>query len=236
MKKGKGELRRLPLQHRRAQGRQVRGQRQPRGHRPARRRQHRSQELEGRLPVPAPGQCGRVVAASRRRWRRWATSPRSGPASTARPAARCSPTAKSTDMSRNVARRHAWSPRVFAGRGDYDVRHPDAGEHAEVPLSKQVLVFAKGDKALGLPGLDRQAVDADRHRALHFHQRPNPATTPRACTTRSTCYDGYAVHGYESVPNYAASHGCVRTFIADQPRSSTGSITAKASSSSEPAG
>ena len=31
-------------------------------------------------------------------------------------------------------------------------------------------------------------------------------------------YGGYAVHGYESVPDYPASHGCIRTFIADQPR------------------
>ena len=29
---------------------------------------------------------------------------------------------------------------------------------------------------------------------------------------------GYAIHGYKSVPNYPASHGCLRTFIADQPR------------------
>jgi len=31
-------------------------------------------------------------------------------------------------------------------------------------------------------------------------------------------HNGYAVHGYHEVPTYAASHGCVRTFIADQPR------------------
>ena len=31
-------------------------------------------------------------------------------------------------------------------------------------------------------------------------------------------HNGYAVHGYAEVPNYPASHGCVRTFIADQPR------------------
>ena len=30
-------------------------------------------------------------------------------------------------------------------------------------------------------------------------------------------YGGYAIHGYHSVPNYPASHGCLRTFIADQP-------------------
>jgi lipoprotein-anchoring transpeptidase ErfK/SrfK len=31
-------------------------------------------------------------------------------------------------------------------------------------------------------------------------------------------HGGYAVHGYHEVPNYAASHGCVRTFMEDQPR------------------
>ena len=37
--------------------------------------------------------------------------------------------------------------RAFAGKGEYEVRHPGAGQHLEAPLSKQVLVFAKGDKA-----------------------------------------------------------------------------------------
>ena len=28
---------------------------------------------------------------------------------------------------------------------------------------------------------------------------------------------GYAGHGYNSVPDYPASHGCLRTFMSDQP-------------------
>jgi lipoprotein-anchoring transpeptidase ErfK/SrfK len=28
-------------------------------------------------------------------------------------------------------------------------------------------------------------------------------------------HGGYAIHGYSSVPNYPASHGCLREFIAD---------------------
>ena len=30
-------------------------------------------------------------------------------------------------------------------------------------------------------------------------------------------YGGNAVHGYHSVPDYAARHGSIRTYIADQP-------------------
>ena len=42
---------------------------------------------------------------------------------------------------------------------------------------------------------------------------------PSILETRRTHSAGtHAVHGYAEVPNYAASHGCVRTFIADQPR------------------
>ena len=39
---------------------------------------------------------------------------------------------------------------VFAGKGGYHVRYPDAGEHVEAPLYKQVLVFAKGDKPFAI--------------------------------------------------------------------------------------
>jgi hypothetical protein len=35
---------------------------------------------------------------------------------------------------------------VFSGKGGYEVRHPGAGDHLEAPLSKQVLVFTKGDE------------------------------------------------------------------------------------------
>jgi hypothetical protein len=39
---------------------------------------------------------------------------------------------------------------VFGGKGGYHVLHPQAGEHAEVPLSKQVLVLTKGDKPFAI--------------------------------------------------------------------------------------
>ncbi|HEY5052890.1 MAG TPA: L,D-transpeptidase, partial [Solirubrobacterales bacterium] len=39
---------------------------------------------------------------------------------------------------------------AFGGRGGYHVRYPKAGEHAEVPLAKQVLVLTKGDKPFAI--------------------------------------------------------------------------------------
>ena len=59
--------------------------------------------------------------------------------------------------------------------------------------------------------------------------RRSPATTSsirhgtglqlaRACTTRSTATTATRSTATHRVPNYPASHGCLRTFIADQPR------------------
>ena len=46
----------------------------------------------------------------------------------------------------------------------------------------------------------------------------NRATTRRACTTPSTGTTATPSTATPKCPNYAASHGCVRTYIADQPR------------------
>ena len=51
----------------------------------------------------------------------------------------------------------------------------------------------------------------------HFYLR-SPGYNSEGMYYSFYWYSGYAVHGYAEVPNYAASHGCVRTYIADQPR------------------
>jgi hypothetical protein len=107
--------------------------------------------------------------------------------------------------------------RVFADRGDYEVRHAGAGRHVEVPLGKQVLVFAKGDEPYAIYPVSSGKSSTPTVTGHFTFIRQEPGYNSHGMYYSFYFYGGYAVHGYESVPDYPASHGCIRTFIADQP-------------------
>lgn len=107
--------------------------------------------------------------------------------------------------------------RVFAGRGRYRVRHPDAGRHVEVPLSKQVLVFAKGGRPLAVYPVSTGKPSTPTVTGRYEFFRTEPGYNQKDMYYSWYFYRGYAVHGFASVPEYPASHGCIRTYIADQP-------------------
>jgi L,D-transpeptidase catalytic domain len=107
--------------------------------------------------------------------------------------------------------------KVFAGRGGYEVRHPGAGRHVEASLSKQVLVFAKGDKPYAIYPISSGKSSTPTVTGHFRFIRTEPGYNSHGMYYSWYFYGGYAVHGYNSVPDYPASHGCLRTFIADQP-------------------
>jgi hypothetical protein len=107
---------------------------------------------------------------------------------------------------------------VFGGRGGYHVRYPSAGEHAEVPLDKQVLVLSKGDKPFAIYPVSTGKPSTPTVTGHYTFYRQEPGYNAEGMYYSFYWHNGYAVHGYHEVPDYAASHGCVRTFIADQPR------------------
>ena len=57
---------------------------------------------------------------------------------------------KVNDMDRTKKAGAGLVKAVFAGKGGYHVKYPDAGEHAEVPLDKQVLVLVKNGKPFAI--------------------------------------------------------------------------------------
>jgi L,D-transpeptidase catalytic domain len=107
---------------------------------------------------------------------------------------------------------------VFGSRGGYKVRYPNAGEHAEVPLDKQVLVLSKGDKPFAIYPVSTGKPSTPTVTGHYSFYRQEPGYNAEGMYYSFYWHNGYAVHGYHEVPTYAASHGCVRTFIADQPR------------------
>ena len=125
---------------------------------------------------------------------------------------------KVNGMSRSTRAGKGLVKSVFAGRGGYHVRHPGAGEHVEAPLSKQVLVFTKGDKPFAIYPISSGKSSTPTVTGHFSFIRTEPGYNSHGMYYSFYFYGGYAVHGYESVPDYPASHGCMRTFIADQPR------------------
>ncbi len=107
--------------------------------------------------------------------------------------------------------------RVFAGRGGYRVRHPEAGEHVEASLSQQVLVFARGDTPFAIYPISSGKPSTPTVTGHFTFYLTQPGYNAKGMYYSFYFYGGYAIHGYYSVPNYPASHGCIRTFIADQP-------------------
>jgi hypothetical protein len=107
---------------------------------------------------------------------------------------------------------------VFAGKGGYQPKYPSAGEHAEVPLNLQVLVLIKNGKPFAIYPVSTGKPSTPTITGQYQFYRQEPGYNSEGMYYSFYWHNGYAVHGYHEVPNYAASHGCVRTFIADQPR------------------
>jgi len=124
---------------------------------------------------------------------------------------------KVNGMSRSTHAGRRLVKRVLAGKGAYRVRHPGAGEHLEAPLGKQVLVFAKGRKPFAVYPVSSGKPSTPTVTGHFRFIRTEPGYNSHGMYYSFYFYGGYAVHGYESVPDYPASHGCIRTFIADQP-------------------
>jgi hypothetical protein len=125
---------------------------------------------------------------------------------------------KVNDMNRNQQAGAALVKRVYAGRGGFHLKYPNAGEHVEVSIPKQVLVLAKGGKPFAIYPVSTGKSSTPTITGHYSIYRLEPGTNSHGMVYSDYWHNGYAIHGYAEVPNYPASHGCVRTFIADQPR------------------
>ncbi|HEX7059194.1 MAG TPA: L,D-transpeptidase [Solirubrobacterales bacterium] len=169
------------------------------------------------FPALGEGQCGVVVLGFKKAMRRMGYVANDGRCFGGKTARGVLAYRKVNDMSRNYHAGKGLVERVFSGRGAYRVRHPEAGEHVEAPLSKQVLVFADGDKPVAVYPISSGKSSTPTVTGHFSFLRTEPGYNSHGMYYSFYFYGGYAVHGYESVPNYPASHGCIRTFIADQP-------------------
>ncbi len=169
------------------------------------------------FPALHQGQCGDVVVGFKKAMRKMGYIANSGRCFGGKTGRGVLAYRKVNGMTRSSRAGKGLVKRVFAGRGEYKVLHPNAGEHLEAPLSKQVLVFAKGDKPFAVYPVSSGKSSTPTVTGHFTFVRTEPGYNSHGMYYSFYFYGGYAVHGYESVPDYPASHGCIRTFIADQP-------------------
>ncbi len=170
------------------------------------------------FPSISQGKCGPVVRAFKKEMAKMGYVSGGGPCFNGRTAREVLAYRKVNGMARNQHAGQGLVKLVFAGKGGYEVQHPAAGEHAEVPLSKQVLVLAKGDRPYAIYPVSTGKPSTPTITGRYSFYRQEPGYNSEGMYYSFYWHNGYAVHGYAEVPDYAASHGCVRTFIADQPR------------------
>ena len=120
---------------------------------------------------------------------------------------------KTNSMSRNGFADVAVYAKVLRRQGAFRLRHPRAGRHVEFDWSRQVLVLARGGRAWRVyHSASGTAATPTVFGGFRFY-RKSPGTNAKGMVHSSYFIGGYAIHGYMSVPNYPASHGCLRVPI-----------------------
>jgi len=170
------------------------------------------------FPALHQGECGRVVKGFKKAMAKMGYASGGGSCFSGRTGREVLAYRKVNGMARTERAGRGLVEDVFGGRGGYHVRYPGAGEHAEVSLSKQVLVLAKGRKPFAIYPVSTGKPSTPTVTGHYAFYRREPGYNAEGMYYSFYWHNGYAVHGYAEVPTYAASHGCVRTYIADQPR------------------
>jgi len=104
---------------------------------------------------------------------------------------------------------------LLNGFGEFKLRFPSHGRHAEGNLSLQLLALADGSNveriypiSSGKPSTPTVLGD------FHVYSKV-PGYLPDGMYFSNFFIGGYAIHGYNPAPDYPASHGCMRVPIVD---------------------
>ena len=104
---------------------------------------------------------------------------------------------------------------LLDGFGEFKVRFPTHGRHAEGNLSLQLLALVDGSHVYriypissGKPSTPTILGD------FHVYSKV-PGYLPDGMYFSNFFISGYAIHGYNPAPDYPASHGCMRVPIVD---------------------
>ena len=112
------------------------------------------------------------------------------------------------------------TPSIFRtlanGNGSFKLKYPGGGKHVEADLSRQVMVLADNGKPKHIFHISSGTAATPTIQGHHTFFRKDYGTNSLGMV-HSVYFGptnrGYATHGYKSVPNYPASHGCLRNPI-----------------------
>lgn len=104
---------------------------------------------------------------------------------------------------------------LLNGVGKFQVRSPHDGTHVEGNLHNQLLALIYGSKVYRIYPISSGKPSTPTILG-HFHvYLRTPGYLPDGMYYSDFFYGGYAIHGYDPAPDYAASHGCMRLPIVD---------------------
>jgi lipoprotein-anchoring transpeptidase ErfK/SrfK len=104
------------------------------------------------------------------------------------------------------------------GAGAFQVRYRQDGRHIEAELSKQLLAEIEADGRVYNIYPASSGKPATPTVTGHFGvYLKTPGLNSEDMLDANYFISGYAIHGYPEVPNYAASHGCLRVPNLDAP-------------------
>lgn len=117
----------------------------------------------------------------------------------------------------NMTRVSNATPGIFetlaAGDGGFRLKWPEGGKHIETDLSRQVMVLAKNGKPKHIFHISSGAPATPTVRGKYPTYRKEYGRNSLDMVHSVYFYRGYATHGYDPVPTYPASHGCLRNPI-----------------------
>lgn len=117
---------------------------------------------------------------------------------------------KVTGMARTqTVSKAVWS-KLARGGGYFKLRHNDQRRYAEADLSRQVLVLAADSKVYRILPMSSGKPSTPTVRGSFAFYSHQPGYNAKRMYYSVYFTGNYAVHGYNPVPPYAASHGCIR--------------------------
>jgi hypothetical protein len=104
---------------------------------------------------------------------------------------------------------------ILNGAGEFKVRYPHQGRHAEGNLGLQLLALIDGSKVQYVFPISSGKPSTPTVIGSFRIYRRTPGYLPDGMFFSSFFIGGYAIHGYNPAPDYPASHGCMRLPIRD---------------------